>query len=543
MLFNSFPFFLLVFLWGHQVFADPIEDFFQSLNSPHLKVATQLETSAIKTKTHILKNLGLTWKPKLEIPLESDNCATSSLQKAISISDGRSTIKQWWQRCEPSWRLDSFNFVTHSEAILRTDFEPTQHPAARIVTLTIANGIKVPGLLFLKGPVARPLVILRPGIFSSYEATVAERFLMMQLFDEGPYHLLVLPSTSSRSYIELNHHFNFGGLEEGLQTAEVLQRLQDTKEPLHRYISKIHLVGISLGGHGLWLTNFLQQVSQKKWVDKSLLLCPAVHLEAMYRSQKKYLLESLFVQNWFDRRLSPEAHRLGLKEKENISDFLERQFKNGQPPKVPWPNYVKPPFPSATNHWEWNDFWSWLPPYDFTNTFVIWTTKDPVVPPPLNVETLKVQLNARPDNFMELPRGLHCSLPTTYNWRAVSMSIRGYLDPLYLPSMNADFSKIISGVSEISSLLIRRIEVNNQSLKITLELNLKTFFPEKKMLSFEVPSTLSDHSWLLSQFDETLQESLIREFSSRLSWVQEQNNLTIKIHPLWKRPLTESPNE
>lgn len=533
--------FILVFAFEHQVLADSVEDFFQSLNSQFLKVATRPETIAVKTKTQRLKDLGLTWRPNLDLPLSLNDCDPSIISKSLSGVNSKQALQGLWQRCEVAWRLDAYNFITHSEAILRTDFEPTQHPAARIVTWTLTNGTKIPGLLFLKGPVTRPLVILRPGIFSSFDATVAERFLMMQIFDEGPYHLLVLPSTSSRTYIELNQAFDFGGLEEGLQTAAILELLKNEKEPLHQYINKIHLVGISLGGHGLWLTNFLQQLGQKQWFDRSLSLCPAVHLEALYQSQQQNLLEKLFIQNWFERRLTPVAQNLNLKNGESIAELLQRQFNEGRPPKTPWPLSSFPLPSNAHNHWQWNDFWAWLPPYDYQNTFVVWTRKDPVVPPQLNVETLRSQANATSDVFMELPRGLHCSLPTTYNWHALSLSIRGYLDPLFIQDNGIEVSKTISDIPEVTKLRLRHIRLQGQTLQLHFQFDFANILLGKKDFVWSLPASLSQQAWVLPHYDNHLEESLLREFSSRLSWTHKNSVLQLNIHSL--QPIIDKSHE
>jgi hypothetical protein len=524
-----------VLLITHRASAQTAEQFFQSLQSPHLQIRSLTETQQIRSKTDLLETLGLTWEPHLTMEPEADpsedNCTAAHFrQELVAEKDPAIAIKNLWQNCEPQWRENSFNVVTHSERILRTAFEPTQHPSARLIEWQLENNIKVPGLLFLKGPIRRPLVIIRTGIFSSLKTAVAERFLVMQLFEEGPYHLLLLPSTSGGDYIERNHRLHFGGFDEGLQTARILDLLAEKKEPLNRYISKIHLVGISLGGHGLWLTHFLQD-SKNPLLDRTLLLCPAVDLQATAASQKDSFLAETFVKGWFSFRLAPFKDALQVPNQESISEFLERSFSDYQNPSIPWKS-DKIPLPIAAHpYWVWNDFWSFMPTYyNFSKTFVAWTAVDPVVPADINARSLRERQQAPESALLEWPRGFHCSLPSAYQWSMISLSLRGYLDAESAATRTRLEIHSTHAIRAIDSLQIRRINLTDLDLNVELRIRSKPPLAFIDSIWIKLPRSLTSFNWVLENFNETLHQSVIRELNSRMSWEQEQGLLKIYLY-------------
>lgn len=534
-------------LLGDQAKANTSDSVFQSLNSPHLRVASRETTQSLRSKTYVLNKLGLTWRPELQVSSSAENCSPSQFRRALhQSSKPELIIKKFWRQCESTWRLNSFNGITHSANILRTAFEPTQHPGVRKIEWALENGVKVPGLLFLKGPITRPLVILRTGIFSSLTTAVAERFAMMQLFDEGPYHLLVLPSTSGKDYIESNSRFVFGGFDEGLQTARIIDLISDPREPIHAWVSKIHLVGISLGSHGLWLLNWLQPSPGKpNLIDRTLQLCPTVDLRATAAEQRRNLLSEFFVKSWFERRLYPNKDNLGLKDNETVATFIQRSIDGYQQPTLPWP-LTSVPLPVHPHpFWVYNDFWSWLPTYyNFDRTLVAWTRLDPVVPPAQNAATLPRRQQAPEASLLEFPRGFHCSLPTTYQWSIISLMLRGYLDSTKLGDDSLAFEQTFENDNQIKSIEIRHLnveEVSNRAgdlasqgeepekshplfFKTELFVTFQNPFKPPQTVSLMIPTQISQHHWLLEDFNEALQETVVRELSSRMVWVQNASH-------------------
>jgi hypothetical protein len=524
----------LVILANRQALAESPEVFFQSLNSKHLKVFSDLESQAIKSKTYQLQKFELSWQPELTVPLLPAECQPRTFRRELEGQQKPEvTIKTFWQRCERHWRQDHYSAFTHSQEILRLGFEPTQHPAVRVIQWTLEGGIKVKGLLFLKGKKSRPLVILRTGIFSHLRSTIAERFLMMQLFDEGPYHVLLLPSTTGNDYIEDNRTFNIGGFDEGLQTYEILRLLSNPEEPLKQFITKIHLVGISLGGHGQWFTNLLDKLNNTNLISKTLLFCPAVNLKVTADQNHSKPLMDFAVKVWYRIRLSPLRTYLNLTESDSIFQFVQKNLQLYHQPSIPW-SFSDHPLPRSNDiavYWLWNDFWSWMPKYDFANTLVIWTRQDPVVPPDLNSLLLESQFGAPSSALLELPRGLHCSLPTTYRWPLISLTMRGFLGAEgLLPTTQTHqpvWEEAFVDDSQLTNISIRNLEVREAQFEVQLSLKYKSRLRPILIKNVLWPINVSDQTWVLSSLNDELRGSLRRELSSRLDWSQNQGNVRV----------------
>src|SRR5205085_1851106 len=93
-----------------------------------------------------------------------------------------------------------------------------EHPFLRRVFLKLPNGFKLPGLLALKDTTARrPLIVFRAGIFGNSLDVMGERFLLIQIFEQSGFNVLMLDSLVSPEAIEMNTMYTAGGFDEGLQ--------------------------------------------------------------------------------------------------------------------------------------------------------------------------------------------------------------------------------------------------------------------------------------------------------------------------------------
>lgn len=484
-----------------------VESVFQSLNSKHLKVFSRSETRALPSKLFPLRPLALTWLPAMELLSSLDECSPLVLKQklfATEPSEREAVIKTEWNHCESQWRQNAYGPWTHSQEILRTDFEPSQHPEVRKIQWSFKNKARLRGFLFFKGgPEKKPLVILRPGIFSHLRSSIAERFLMMMLFEEGPFHLLLLPSNSGTDYIEDNHQIGFGDESEFSQTSEVLDQLQTPDEPLNRFISRIHLVGMSLGNYGLFLTNARERKKQVTLLDRSLFLCPAIDLKSSFQQITNNTLHQLFLRLWFYLRLSSQQRELFPPIKGSLFDFIKNKVNQNT-----------------------NALLSLLPHYDFTHSMIFWTQLDPVLPPEYNAKALSL-LKAPPTHLLELPRGLHCSLPTTYYWPIISLTLRGYLEASSLQSSTPQWSHSLTLPSPVKTILIHDLTLVDNKIIFYLLISFQNPLKTPQLQEVSVPQHLSRHAWALADINPELQKSLIREFSSRLQW--EQRSLSLKL--------------
>lgn len=484
-----------------------IETLFQSLNSDNLKIYSKEDTLALKSKLFPLKTMGLTWQPDLEVLSQIDECHSSIFKRhLVNTSQRELEIQKFWSQCEHKWRLNTYNPLTQIQEILRTDFEPSQHPEVRMIQWTFKDRTHIRGFLFFKGPQKKPLVLLRPGIFSHLRSSVAERFLMMMLFDEGPFHLLLIPSNTGADYIEDNSQIHFGDDSEFIQTSEILDQIQDPKEPLNQYIKSIHLVGISLGSYGLLKANARERKKEHSLLDRSIFLCPAVDLKSSLNTIESSWINRVLLRIWFDLRLSQLKTPLGLTSRDSIFDFIKTKMEK-----------------------ETSSLLSLLSDYNYNHSFVIWTKLDPVLNPDTNAKMLQLH-SLLGSSFLELPRGIHCSLSTAYQWPIVSLMLRGYLDPKSLLHQK-DWSASSQKMDPIKNILIHDILLDQHgALKLSLLIHFINPLKTPQIYNIRISQNFTEHSWALQDFNDTYKKTLIREFSSRLEWEQSDNTLGLRLY-------------
>lgn len=483
-----------------------VEEVFQSLNSQHLKVYSHSQTRAMASPLYPLRKLALTWQPPTEVATDSGDCSPVTLKQKLFLTTPSSPaddnlereIQAQWDRCETQWRNNAYSPWTQTQQILRTDFEPSQHPEVRMIQWTFKNNSRLRGYLFFKGgPEKKPLVIFRTGIFSHLRSAVAERFLMMMLFEEGPFHLLLLPSSSGADYIENNHQIGFGDESEHEQTSEILDQIQNREEPLNHSISRIHLVGMSLGNYGLFLTNARERKKPSSLIGRSLFLCPAIDLKSSFNQITQNRLKEFILRLWFYLRLSSQKELFLPSLQDSVFDFI--QTKVNQNP---------------------NTLINLLPHYDFTHSLIMWTQLDPVLPSEYNAKIFN-QFKASSSHLLEFPRGLHCSLPTAYQWPMISLTLRGYLSSPSLSSSTAQWTRRITMAHPIQKIVLHDLILENHNIKFYLLIHFQNPLRPPTLQEVAVPQALSFHNWAFADFNEELKKSVLREFSSRLQWKWE----------------------
>ena len=93
--------------------------------------------------------------------------------------------KGYFERCSKALETGHNNIFRNTYETLFLRLHPAQHPYARHVMFHLPGGIRLKGLLALKGDLRkRPLVILRLGIFSNTQEFFPERYLFMQMFEQ-----------------------------------------------------------------------------------------------------------------------------------------------------------------------------------------------------------------------------------------------------------------------------------------------------------------------------------------------------------------------
>lgn len=347
--------------------------------------------------------------------------------------------------CQNLLRTGLENILLNALGVMTIQLEPGRHPFARHVMMELPGGVRLKGLLGLKGDgKKRPLVILRLGIFSNSEEFFPERYLFMQLFEESPFNILILESLSGSEFSQNNHKISVGGFEEGRQNYWIAKKLKNTSEPLSQLIGSIHMVGVSLGGHGVFYSAILNEKAtavkgnsrQSKPIDSFLAFCPLVNLKETFEFHKKNKWSYQLMNAWAQQRL-PHLFQIypTLHSQDMIFDLLnilnKKPYQSLMPDSSLEEEKTEDEDVSNKDFFARNDYFSEL---DKINTpfYVIANLKDPIVPYKLNAERLKALKNI---SLITLESGYHCSLPIAYDWHLMSKMYHNHLI-----KMSKDFS-------------------------------------------------------------------------------------------------------
>ncbi len=375
----------------------------------------------------------LSWKPTGERGLYSENCDPSRWGQRLqdprmnNVQLQGALVQKYLQECGSEIKTGSHSNLLNGLKMLTMTFQPQEHPFFHRVVFHLPGQIKLKGLLALKGDrKKRPFVVVRLGIFSSAEEFIAERYLLMQLFEQSAFNVLMIENMSSPDFIADNDHFAFGGYDEGIQNILIAKLLRDPQEELSSLVESLHFVGVSLGGHGVLYASLLNQLNGEP-IESFIGLCPVVHLEPTMHHLNEGGFVSQFVNFWAAQRLA--GLRTKVSELQDASSFaflpltmeaLTKNYHGG----LSYINQVKLPEGITDTHYFWkqNEFWDFY--HDVKAPVLIFATEqDPAVPFALNSKSLKKK-NIKVVSFDE---GVHCSLPVPYRWDMLSTLLQSYI--------------------------------------------------------------------------------------------------------------------
>lgn len=332
------------------------------------------------------------------------------------------------QSCEKNIRSVWSDPISNGIGNMMIRLETRHHPYARHVMLHLPNGVLLKGLLALKGDgKKRPLILFRTGIFSNSHEFFPERFLFMQMFEQSPFNMLLIESLTGAEFIKNNEHLSLGGFDEGITNYYILKQLQSPQEPLAKIISETHLLGVSLGGHGVLYAHLLNDFNKSSLLSSSLALCPLVHLKATFDEHMANPLTRWVINSWGHKRL-PElfAKKPELKD-DWLGDLLQEINANYKEPliglKALHDKKIKLPQEQG-DLWSLNNFWPYFKDVK-TPLRIVSTEHDPIVPFNLNSQKLQME-NHFGIPMTILPRGYHCSLSVAYDWKAMTSLMQNY---------------------------------------------------------------------------------------------------------------------
>ena len=298
----------------------------------------------------------------------------------------------------------------------------------------------------------RPLIVLRMGIHGNVDEMIAERFLAKIVYEDLDANFLVIESLTSHAFLSKNKNISFGGVDEGVQSFLALHELAGSK--LNSLIQSFHMLSISMGGHGTFITALLDQQNGHKL--KSILnFCPLINLQETIEFHAGNGFSNILVDAWNVRRLKAifEVYQgeptldgwwkeifdfkprftpaiLNLLNRDRKKPLVTAQELNAIVPGMKWPKGLEEHFNNSKTFFELNDFWDY---YQGVKTpMTIYTTpNDPLVINKLNSERIFHGVQHGDFSalkFNRLEHGIHCGLSSVYNWDYIVKLVREGLE-------------------------------------------------------------------------------------------------------------------
>ncbi len=484
----------------------------------------------------------ISWIPTGEPKLMSSGCTPevwaarmqdSRVQKSAQLQGA--LVQKYFQDCRSELETEDNGYLVNLRRMMTMKYDPQGHPFLRRVVVNLPGNVKLKGLLGLKGDMKRrPLVIVRLGIFSNVEDFKPERAWLMMLFEQSPFNVLMLENMSSPDFVANNSRFSFGGYDEGIQNILVARLLQDPIEPLSQMVDSVHVFGVSLGGHGVLYSSLLNKYNSPKrgpLINSFTALCPVVNLRSTMESLTHSGVKSAFVDLWSRQRLKGLDQKIpSLVTYDNFSFLskaiseIARTYHGG----LSYVNAVKlPPGQEDSIHfWELNDFWRHYKQVE-EPVLIYATEQDPAVPYDLNAQMLlnkDLKVDSKNIRVVELPHGVHCTLPIPYDWSALTSLFQSYILS-HSPNFKMTEQKLEMDLSDeewtgfFDSGSSVKFEVEEPGKKqgfVTVALEVENAKGKTKSMSLSLPLSQFDFRFFNKDMTGSEQEMIVRWLNQNL---------------------------
>jgi pimeloyl-ACP methyl ester carboxylesterase len=352
-----------------------------------------------------------------------------------SSPNAETALNNWKSRCETSLNKPVYGRLRVMFDMDAISYTAAEQPASQALSFRLRDQRVIRGVLALKRApggqiLRRPLVLARCGVFCDAGEGPLSAMAMMHLFDEGPFHLLILGSNSGRKFAQDNHSISLNGLDEGRQMVEVLEQL--LAQPRYQSLfSDVHFFGTSLGGLGtLFAAVFVNEASElaRASFRSTIAMCPVTDLKRQLEAAFQPTLEGLYytqatrnlvrdVLEFVPTLLIQARGGLGLWNQRQIRDLVETESARA--------SGGTNSFSSTKDFLEANRFLHQAGRLA-TPTLVVSSRDDEFVPSDINSSALKKIAKNSNLAHLQFERGSHCALHLGVGWPQSSGLLNGW---------------------------------------------------------------------------------------------------------------------
>lgn len=386
-------------------------------------------------------------------------CRGKTLERAMinagpQLSSLKSVLRNFFDECEAELASNGRHAIVDLKILANAVYDFRENPNSREVKFQLTSNLSngriwqdtIRGLLALQPTTdPRPLVVIKCGLLCSTSDSALFRNVMMQGFDESPFHLLILNGNTSAEYVMDNERISIGGLDEGKQIFELAKWLRDSS-PLKNKISSLHLIGVSAGGQSVLYAaannSYERRSNGSKVINSVASLCPVVNLEnSIDFLFNESIAGGLFYDELWEntQEIAPWVPDLSRfidfrnpPQQSALAEALARAssfYYEGLPR-----DWYKRPFERESldtyeSFWRANAFETYG---ELVNTpTLVWAPRnDLIVSYHRNGKVLKrLVQQARNQNyvFLRTPKGSHCGFSLSYGWQTTSAILRGFV--------------------------------------------------------------------------------------------------------------------
>lgn len=358
-------------------------------------------------------------------------------------------IKEYISRCDKDITREASGAYMELLKYSQIQYHYMKNRSAEAIDYLDFEGHRLHLVLFMKkDDLPRPMVIVKCGLQCDPGSTTLS-VMLMNLYDEGPFHVLLVPSITGPTYQRDNGIMPLGGYDEGRQ---VFKLAQWVKSPGFKYaadVSEVHLAGASLGSAAVLYAALYASENRKPdgsvYIRSAFAGCPVVELETSidglysggivsklfahgFWAQMKAVLDSVPVlgelfrgidltrKKWDGREIPEIISRGAL-------DYYKKKTLNDDFNFAPFTNEK---ITTKADFWKLNRFQNYADQVKIP-VFVWAADNDKVVNPFENADFLK-QRDPEIFQVLRTPKGNHCMFSDAYSWKTVGAIMRGVLE-------------------------------------------------------------------------------------------------------------------
>jgi pimeloyl-ACP methyl ester carboxylesterase len=265
----------------------------------------------------------------------------------------------------------------------------------------------------------------------------------MNLYDEGPFHVLLVPNITGSDFQRDNGILPLGGYDEGRQILKLAQWVQSPGFKYHKKISEVHLLGVSLGGSSTLYAALYASHNRKAdgsaYINSAFVGCPVVDLEKSVQELYSGGIISQIFKRVFWHQMQAIANDVpvvreiigdgDITKKHDlveIEELITRGALSYYKKATLRPDFNLAPFQDAKisnrdDLWNLNRFQNYA---DQVNLPVyVWAAdNDKIVSAYKNADLLKGRDHY---NLIRTPKGNHCMFSDSYSWKIMGAITRG----------------------------------------------------------------------------------------------------------------------